>query len=291
MVLSMTGYGFAKRESSLFQVSVEIKSVNHRFAETNIRIPRQFLIFEEKIKKILANYVHRGRLEVFITVDGEGLVERCIQVDWQLMDEVYQALKTAKEKYLLQDDISLQDLFRNEEIMSVVEKRSDHDGLEELLMDAVKIAAEQLKKMRLQEGSELKTAILTYLQQIKESAEELRQLAPQMVEQYRQKIMKRIDEYVSGSVDESRILTEVAIFADKADITEEITRINSHVTQFTETLHHGESIGRKLDFLVQELNREINTIGSKANDSVITQKVVDMKSDLEKIREQVQNIE
>lgn len=288
----MTGYGRARRESSLFQVTVEMKSVNHRFAETNIRIPRQFLIFEDKIKRLVSKYVKRGRLEVFITVEGVGLVKQSIQVDWDLIDKMYHMLANIKEKYSLHDEIKLEQLWKNDETFSIIETEAGNHDLETIMMEAVHTAVLNLKEMRVQEGNELKAAIHEYLNEINHDTDAVLEHAPQVVEHYRQKLQKRMNDLAAGMIDEGRILSEVAIFADKADVSEEITRIKSHLTQFSETLNRDvEPIGRKLDFLVQELNREVNTIGSKANDGLIALKVVEMKSNLEKIREQVQNIE
>lgn len=292
VVLSMTGYGRARCESDLFQITVEMKSVNHRFAEINIRMPRQFLIFEDKIKKIIGSYVQRGRIEVFITVEGEGLVKRSIQIDWDLMDEIFQKLTNVKEKYSLKDEISLGQLWKNDETFTIIEKEAENDELESLLLKAVHTAATNLKNMRIQEGKQLKAVICEFLNEINRDIDIVAEHAPQVIEHYQKKLQKRMNEFSDGIVDENRILAEVAIYADKADITEEITRIKSHLVQFHETLENNrDPIGRKLDFLVQEFNREINTIGSKANDGFIALKVVEMKSNLEKIREQVQNIE
>jgi uncharacterized protein (TIGR00255 family) len=291
MVYSMTGFGRGKKESNHLTVTVEIKSVNHRFCEISVRMPRQLLMFEDKIKKVILQYVKRGRIEVFVNVEGEGLTKKKLQVDWQLLSDYYQNLQDANERFSLQDHVTLLQLFNLEGVTEIVEEETGNEEIEQLLIDATHEAALQLKGMRELEGQALLNDIKDQLSLLSESALKIKMAAPEVVEQYRERMVKRVSEFLQGVIDEARILTEVAIFAEKADINEELKRINSHIEQFTATMHSNVPIGRKLDFLVQELNREINTIGSKANDSRIALHVVEMKSALEKIKEQVQNIE
>ncbi|MBA2874049.1 YicC/YloC family endoribonuclease [Thermaerobacillus caldiproteolyticus] len=291
MVYSMTGFGRSKKANEHMNVTVEMKSVNHRFCEISVRIPRQWLVFEDKIKKVILQYVKRGRVEVFVNVEGEGLIKRKLQVDWQLIDEYYERLQEANERFSLQDRITLGQLFQLEGATEVIEEETGNEEIEQLVIAAAEEAAQQLTEMRRQEGQALLNDIHEQLAMMTQCVRNIRTWAPEVTEQYRERLMKRIDELVQGAVDETRILTEVAIFAEKADINEELKRIDSHLEQFVDTLHKTEPIGRKLDFLVQELNREINTIGSKANDSRIAAQVVEMKSALEKVKEQVQNIE
>ncbi|TWE08885.1 uncharacterized protein (TIGR00255 family) [Neobacillus bataviensis] len=291
MVISMTGFGRGKTESGAFSVNVEIKTVNHRFSEMNIRMPRQLLKIEDKLKKILSQHIRRGRVEVYVSVDGEGIVSRKIQADWKLIEEYFVFINEAKSKYGIEGDITLQDLLNRTELLHIEESEAGNEEIEKLVLTATEEAVLLLKQMRIAEGDELKKDLLAITAQIETNVTELQKFAPLVVQAFKERLTKRMQEFVNGQLDETRILTEVAVFADKADINEEITRLRSHIQQFLQTLNEYEPIGRKLDFLVQEMNREANTIGSKANDSNIAKKVVEIKSLLEKLKEQVQNIE
>ncbi|MFL6556927.1 MAG: YicC/YloC family endoribonuclease [Bacillus sp. (in: firmicutes)] len=291
MVISMTGFGRARAESDFFSVNVEVKTVNHRFCEMNIRMPRQLLKIEDRMKKKLSQHIRRGRVEVYVSLEGEGVVTRKVHIDWKLLDEYYELIKQVRENYQVEGTVTLQDLLSRSELLHIEESEIGNDELEKLVLDATEEAAKVLKQMRLAEGEELKKDLLTILSQLEINVLELQKFAPLVVQSYKERLTKRMEEFISGQLDETRILTEVAVFADKADINEEVTRLKSHMQQFLLTLHSTEPIGRKLDFIVQEMNREANTIGSKANDSNIAKQVVDIKSLLEKLKEQVQNIE
>ncbi|MDM5328000.1 YicC/YloC family endoribonuclease [Neobacillus sp. CF12] len=291
MVISMTGFGRSRIASASFSVNVEVKTVNHRFSEINVRMPRQLLKVEDKIKKKLNEHLRRGRAEVYIMIEGEGAVTRKIQVDWKLLEEYYLFIKQARDKFNIEGTVLLQDLLTRNEFLHIEENEAGNEELEELVLKATEEAVLLCKQMRVIEGEELKKDLLTSLIQLDSKIEELKEFAPLVVSAYKERLIKRIEELVQGQIDETRVLTEVAIFADKIDINEELTRLKSHNQQFMQTLSEMEPIGRKLDFLVQEMNREANTIGSKANDSTITKKVVEIKSLLEKLKEQVQNIE
>lgn len=287
----MTGFGRSRIASASFSVNVEVKTVNHRFSEINVRMPRQLLKVEDKIKKKLNEHLRRGRAEVYIMIEGEGAVTRKIQVDWKLLEEYYLFIKQARDKFNIEGTVLLQDLLTRNEFLHIEENEAGNEELEELVLKATEEAVLLCKQMRVIEGEELKKDLLTSLIQLDSKIEELKEFAPLVVSAYKERLIKRIEELVQGQIDETRVLTEVAIFADKIDINEELTRLKSHNQQFMQTLSEMEPIGRKLDFLVQEMNREANTIGSKANDSTITKKVVEIKSLLEKLKEQVQNIE
>src|SRR4051794_28648130 len=291
MVISMTGFGRSRIVSASFSVNVEVKTVNHRFSEINVRMPRQLLKIEDKIKKKLNEHLRRGRAEVYIMIDGEGAVTRKIQVDWKLLEEYYLFIKQARDRFNIEGKVLLQDLLTRNDFLHIEEIDEGSEELENLVLKATEEAVLLCKQMRVTEGEELRKDLLTSLQQIDTHIDELKEFAPEVVSAYRERLQKRIEEIIQGQLDETRVLTEVAIFADKVDINEELTRLKSHIQQFRQTLNDQEPIGRKLDFLVQEMNREANTIGSKANDSNITKKVVDIKSLLEKLKEQVQNIE
>ncbi|MEH7222502.1 YicC/YloC family endoribonuclease [Bacillus sp. JJ1566] len=291
MIASMTGFGRARKETNAFFVHAELKSVNHRFCEINIRLPRQLLFLEDKIKKVIVEHVKRGRVEVFLTIEGGGLVSKTISIDWDLLDTLVTSTRKIQEKYQLTDQITTGQLLSNENILSIEEKEMENHELESTVLEVIESAALQLRQMREVEGKKLIEDIFLFLGQIEENVHIIKEYAPKVVTHYRDRIEKRIKEYVGNEFDENRILTEVALFAEKADISEELTRLESHISQFRETVKTNEPIGRKLDFIVQEMNRETNTIGSKANDPLIAKHVVEMKSLLEKIKEQVQNIE
>lgn len=287
----MTGFGRSRIASASFSVNVEVKTVNHRFSEVNIRMPRHLLNVEDKIKKKLTEHLRRGRAEVYIMIEGEGAVTRKIQVDWKLLEEYYLFIKQARDKFNIEGNVLLQDLLTRNEFLHIEENEAGNEELESLVLRAAEEAVLLCKQMRITEGEELRKDLLTSLGLLDINIDALKEYAPQVVFLYKERLMKRMEEFVQGQIDETRVLTEVAIFSDKIDINEELTRLKSHIQQFTQTLNELEPIGRKLDFLVQEMNREANTIGSKANDSTITKKVVEIKSLLEKLKEQVQNIE
>jgi uncharacterized protein (TIGR00255 family) len=291
MVKSMTGFGRSQRESNDFSLTVEIKTVNHRFCEYHIRMPRQLLKMEEKIKKQLGEHIQRGRVEVFVTISGNGAIYRRVNIDWPLLEEYYQYILKIKEKYNLKSEITMHELLERQEWLQVEEVESGNEELEKLFSVTVEEAVQQLIAMRGIEGKELEIDIRKQLLILEETIHKVRSYAPLVVRAYQERLTKRLHEFATGILDDQRLLTEVALFADKADINEELTRLHSHIRQFSETLRETEPIGRKLDFLLQEMNREVNTIGSKANDSNIAKEVVEMKSLLEKLKEQIQNIE
>ncbi|AOH54228.1 YicC family protein [Peribacillus muralis] len=291
MVTSMTGYGRDEAGNGQVNVFAEIKTVNHRFCEHTIRMPRQLLVLEEKVKKKANQYIRRGRVEIFITVEGESLVTKKVKVDWDLADQYVGLMTEVKDKYKLESSITLQDILQLESIFMTEEVPAVPRDLEALLLKSVSGALENLKKMRAHEGQELALDMINQLNRFGEVVAGVKNHAPSVVEKYKTRMEIKLAELTDGQIEDSRIVTEAAIFADKCDINEELTRLDSHVQQFSATLSQNEPIGRKLDFLVQEMNREVNTIGSKANDSLITREVVEMKSLLEKLKEQVQNIE
>jgi uncharacterized protein (TIGR00255 family) len=272
-------------------VTVEIKSVNHRFCEFHIRMPNQLLKIEANLKKSLATHIKRGRVEVYVTLDGQAAVNRGVKIDWELLNQYFRYITEVKDKYGLSGEVTLSELVNRPELIQIEEKDTENEFLESLVLKALSLAIDELVQMRISEGKALELDVKGNIERLQARSHKVRHFAPIVVEQFRDRLTKRMDEFVGGQIEETRILTEVAIFADKADINEELTRLDSHIEQFLTILQLTEPIGRKLDFLVQEMNREINTIGSKANDSKIAMEVVEMKSLLEKVKEQVQNIE
>ncbi|WP_050614720.1 YicC/YloC family endoribonuclease [Bacillus testis] len=291
MAVSMTGYGRGTSENEQMKVHVEVKTVNHRFCEYNIRMPRQLLVLEDKIKKHLAAHIKRGRIELFVNVEGDGLIHKQLEVDWPLLQQYMDKMDEIEKLYQIKTDHTPFNLPQLEGVFTIQEKQASNPEIEATILEAVRQATMQLMLMREAEGEALKEDILTQLSKLDESAKRVSVFAPSVIELYRERLQQKMAEWTAGMIDETRLLNEVAIFADKADINEEITRLNSHISQVRLTLESSEAIGRKLDFLVQEMNREINTIGSKANDSRIAIEVVEMKSLLEKMKEQIQNIE
>lgn len=287
----MTGFGRAEATQGSYQILVEMKSVNHRFCEINIRMPKQFLAMEETMKKVVSSYLQRGRIEIFITIEGQDTQDKHLNVDWELLSAYIDSIHKVKDRYQISGSIEINDILKLENVFTIMETQTGMEAIGELLLEQIHSASKQLVAMRSAEGDQLKKDIITHLNFIGTMSEQLAELGPTVVEAYRLRLEKKLKEYLGSQIDEQRILAEAAIFADKADINEELKRINSHLGQFTQSLHSTGPVGRKLDFLVQELNREVNTIGSKANNANIANLVVEMKACLEKIKEQVQNIE
>ncbi|WP_028398956.1 YicC/YloC family endoribonuclease [Ectobacillus panaciterrae] len=291
MISSMTGFGRAKAEQTAFQITVEIRSVNHRFLEMNIRLPRQMMIFEDKIRKFVGEQIHRGRIEMSVLVEGEGLLERKLRVDWDLLAQYAAIMNEAENKLQLQNSTTVQQLLAMPGVTAIEEAENIHAAFESSLYEAVRTAVSALRQMRDKEGEQLHNDVVQRLNGIEECVDAIAPYAPVVVQKYRERLETKLQELYKQELDEQRLLAEVTLFADRCDIHEELVRLKSHLQQFREALLIDEPVGRKLDFIVQEMHREINTIGSKAHDIKISKHVVEMKNNLEKIREQVQNIE
>jgi len=292
MARSMTGFGRGEASGDLGRIVVEIKAVNHRFSEVVFRMPRQFTPLEENARKLILTRVSRGRIDVFVQWEAAAKA-RGVKVDKELALAYYSALKELGHEIGSNSELSLDTLARLPDVLTVAEGEISAEELWPLLEAALAQALESLIAMREREGAALVADLAARTTVLEEFTQTVAQRAPQVVEEYRSKLARRLDELLSpgNSVDPVRLAQEVAIFADRSDITEEIQRLTSHIGQFRQALAEIEAVGRKLDFLVQELGREVNTIGSKANDAFITKQVVAAKGELEKIREQVQNIE
>lgn len=293
MILSMTGYGRESVQTDTFSVTVELKSVNHRYSEISVYLPRPFIVYEEKIRRLLAKSIQRGKVDVYISVEGTGLYNKGLEIDWSLLGDYIKGLREAENRFSLSGELSSADLLRIDDAFSVREKRGGTEDLEDLLLQTVRGALDQLIEMRINEGRHLYGDLQQRLELIKVSVNKLKEAAPKVAAAYRSRLQKRIEAFLEGKVgmDEARMMNEVALFSEKADITEELTRLESHVGQFRKYMESGKAAGKKLNFLQQEMNREINTIGAKGNDFDISVQVVEMKSELEKIKEQIQNIE
>lgn len=293
LVMSMTGYGKGEYENEFYRCKIEIKSVNHRYIDINVRSPRQISYLEEKVKKQVKQALSRGKIEVYIDLDylSGGQVE--VEIDNELASSYYGALQELKVNLNLNDEVSLDNVLNMPDIIRTRRRDVDEDIVWEALENALDKALNEISEMRQNEGQELKDNILFNLTNIGNYINIIEERSPKVVEEYRIKLNERIEGILEDDVqlDNEKLSIEVAFFADKADINEEIVRLKSHIKQLNTILNDGNSIGRKLDFLIQEFNREINTIGSKSSDTIITSYVVELKSEIEKIREQIQNIE
>jgi uncharacterized protein (TIGR00255 family) len=290
----MTGYG--RGEALLYdrRFIVEIKSVNHRYNDITIKIPRAMLMYEDKVKKLLTADIFRGKTDVYVSFESYSAEDVKVKVNEALADSYVQALTSLKERYSVRDEISLGLLARFPDLITVEKNTTsegEHDEIWECLEAAASQALANFVAMRETEGEALKINILEKLDGIEAAIKRVEKRAPLVASDYRQRLLDRLAEIKELDVDESRIITEVAIFADKACIDEEITRMFSHISQMRSILEETTPVGRKLDFLIQEMNREVNTMGSKSNDLEITGIIVDTKSEIEKIREQIQNFE
>lgn len=289
----MTGYGRGESCAEGRRFTVELKSVNNRYCEVILRQPRSLNQVEDKIKRRILEQVTRGRVDAYISVEETGDITPTVKVDKALAVAYHKAMDDLMESLPISGAISVKDLITLPNVISLEQPQEDVELWYPAIEEATDQAINGLSTMRQIEGSRLKKDILQRAHQIREMVlDQVAERAPRVVMEHREKITQRLSEWLeNGTIDEARLAAEVAIFADRADISEEIVRLSSHLEQLDQILDHGGSVGRKLDFLVQEMNREINTIGSKANDLVITNAVVNAKSELEKIREQVQNIE
>lgn len=288
----MTGFGRAKRSFDGFDVTVEIKSVNHRFFEFSSRVPRAYMFLDEKLKSCLQERVARGKVETSVSIEDTSGKSVTLQVNKDYADAYINALRELGKKYRLKDDLKLSSLISNNEIIVPKRTEIDEDKLTNAVIETAKDALDVFVNMRATEGDRLVSDVKSRAKFILEKVAFIEERSPQTVKEYREKIEQKIKELVGDvQIDEQRLLTETAIFADKIAVAEETVRLRSHIKEMLDLFEKGGAIGRKLDFIVQEMNREANTIGSKAGDIAITKTVVDIKAEIEKIREQIQNIE
>ncbi|MBR6767535.1 MAG: YicC family protein [Clostridia bacterium] len=289
-MLSMTGYGRASREIDGRQMTVELKSVNHRFLDLSFRMPRNLMFLEDDIRKALSAKLARGHVDVFLTYRNLRSDARKVTVDRALFDAYAEALEglTGTD---LRDDRSLMAIARMPDVMVTTEADEDQDAVRALLQAVLDEAAEQLIAMRTREGEAMKKDLSFRVDEIERMTGEIEQRYPQTVEEYKNRLRAAVEELVGSNVDENRLLMEVAVMADRSAIAEETVRLRSHIRQLREYFGSSEPIGRRIDFIVQELNREVNTISSKSQDIPITKLAVDAKAEIEKLREQLQNIE
>jgi uncharacterized protein (TIGR00255 family) len=293
MIKSMTGYGRYEGFLNDIKLTVEIRTVNHRFCELSIRLPRQLMLYEDRIKRQIQENVHRGRIDVFISFHSDTLAKRKVKPDLELAEAYLSSIQELKDRLHVEGEFTIRDLITLEDLFRVEEEESDVEQFDVPLLSAVMQATDQLLQMRVEEGKALARDLSHRVSTIRETVQRITEYAPKVKDHYEKRLEVRIKEFLQqrADLDEARLLNEVAVFAEKSNIDEELIRLTSHCDQFTGILALEEPVGRKLDFLIQEMNREVNTIGSKANDIDISQYVVELKSTIEKMKEQVQNIE
>ncbi|MCL2748132.1 MAG: YicC family protein [Oscillospiraceae bacterium] len=289
MIVSMTGYGRAQRTEGTIGITVELRAVNNRYFDCSVRSPRLFAYLEEPVRARVQNTVLRGKVDVYITLELTGEVE--ISLNRPIAEEYIRALRMLSADYGLRDDISVTALARLPDIFTMKKKEADAEELIEEVCAATDEALAVFSSMRAVEGENLARDILASLSRMEELVEKVEERSPQTMEEYRERLLERMKEVLDGvGVEESRILTEAALYADRVSVSEETVRLRSHIEQIRVLLADGGTVGRRLDFLVQECNREANTIGSKTHDTELAIVVVGLKSEIEKIREQAQNI-
>ena len=288
----MTGYGIAKGNSGKLDITVELKSVNNRFLDCSIRLPRVYNVLEDSLKTYIQKYVSRGKVDVYVTIDTSKADDVLITINSSVADAYIAALKSLASQYHIENDVTAVTLSRLPDVLSVSKEEADIDALREDILKILAEAISDFESMRIREGEKLAIDINTRADKIEQLVSAIEKRSPMVVTEYRQRLLTRMQEVLeSTKYDEARILTEAAIFADRIAVNEETVRLRSHISQLRGMIASNEPVGRKMDFLVQEFNREANTIGSKCNDLETSKIVVDLKAEIEKIREQIQNVE
>ena len=293
MAVSMTGFGRGEYKDDNYYFLVELKTINHKYADINIRLPRKISFLEDKARNLIKDHIKRGRVDLYIKLDLLGSEDVNLKFDETLASQYINILTQIKDKFDVIDDISVMNIAKFADVIKTEEKEEDENLLWSMFKIALEESLKNLKEMRNEEGKKLAEDVIMRCNLLKNYIDEIEKYSYNVVIDYKEKLNNRISEILEDSslIDENRLAQEVAIYADKSSITEEIVRFNSHIEQLKNTVIKNDSIGRKIDFLIQEMNRETNTIGSKSSNLNITNLVVEIKSELEKIREQIQNIE
>ncbi len=292
MVLSMTGYGRAEEVRNGRDIAVELRSVNSRYFEYSCRVPRTCAFLEDPLKRLVAEQVHRGKVELSLSIQNVSAADAVVQINWGLAESYCRALSSLAERLDIRNDITVTALTRFPDVLTQSAAPADPDALWADVQAVAGQAVTAFLQMRAAEGEKLRADVEARLLTVEELVRRIEQGSAGRVQAYTQRLYARLQELLADrNIEESRVLTEAALFADKTAIDEETVRLHSHVAQYRQILTLDEPIGRKLDFLTQELNREANTIGSKCQDAALTRLVVELKSEIEKIREQIQNIE
>lgn len=292
MVKSMTGFGRCEISEGDRKMTVEMKSVNHRYLDVAIKMPKKLNFFESAVRSLLKTYIQRGKVDVFITYEDLSEANTTLRYNQALAAEYLKYLNQMAEEFHLEQDVKVSALSRYPEVLVMEEVQEDEEELWKLLEKAVKGACEQFVETRIREGENLKRDLLIKLDELLEHVAYVEERSPQIVAEYREKLTEKVKELLADTqMEESRIAAEVTIYADKICVDEEIVRLKSHIKHTKETLEKEDSVGRKLDFIAQEMNREANTILSKSNDLEVSNHAIELKTGIEKVREQIQNIE
>lgn len=292
MIKSMTGFGRCEVQEKDRKITVEMKSVNHRYLDVNIKMPKKFNFFEAAIRNELKNYIQRGKVDVFISYEDFTESKICVKYNRELAAEYMNYLTRIAEDFSLDNDVRVSNLARFPEILTMEEQTLDEEELWQLLNKGIRGASEGFVDTRIKEGDHLCSDLIEKLDNMLKNVNFITERSPQIIEEYKKKLEEKIRELLEdASIDENRLLMEVTIFADKVCVDEELVRLRSHIETTKDTLLSGGSIGRKLDFIAQEMNREANTILSKSNDLEISNYAIELKTEIEKVREQIQNIE
>jgi len=288
----MTGFGRCEISDENRKIIVEMKAVNHRYCDINIRMPKKLAFFETAMRNLIKKYVQRGKIDVFMTYEDHTEAGICLKYNEDLAKEYYKQLNRMSQQFNIANDIKASSLSGYPEVFSLEEQTINEEELWKLLETALEGACERFVESRITEGEDLKTDMLMKLDSMLEVVSYIEEDSPEIIAKYKEKLQRKVEEMLADhTIDESRLLTEVAIFADRTSIDEEIVRLRSHIQNTKDTLMAGGSVGRKLDFVAQEMNREANTILSKANNLIVSNRAIDLKTNIEKVREQIQNIE
>lgn len=288
----MTGFGRCEIADQTRKITVEMKAVNHRYLDINIKMPKKLLSFESTIRTLLKEYIQRGKVDVFIIYENDTENTVSLKYNQTLAEEYVKYIRQMAEQFSLNDDLQASTLSRYPEVLTMEEQTLDEDTLGIILEKAVRGAAEQLIEVRVKEGTHLKDDLIQKLDEMHTYVTEIEKRSPQILTEYRQKLQDKVNELLADTnIEENRLAAEVTIYADKICTDEETVRLKSHLLATRDTLSLGGSVGRKLDFIAQEMNREANTILSKANDLIVSDIAINLKTNIEKVREQIQNIE
>lgn len=292
MIKSMTGFGRCEISDENRKFTVEMKAVNHRYLDVNMKMPKKLSFFESSIRNVMKNYIQRGKVDVFISYEDYTENNVCVRYNGEVAKEYMNYLNQIAEDFGLENDVRVSSLSRYPEVLTMEEQTIDEEQIWKMLEKAVRGACEQFVETRVTEGENLRSDLLQKLDNMLKHVDFIEERSPQIVSEYRSKLMEKVQEMLGdANIEESRIVTEVTIFADKICVDEEIVRLRSHIEGMKNCLQEGGSIGRKLDFIAQEMNREANTTLSKANDLSLSDTAIDLKTEIEKVREQIQNIE
>ncbi len=288
----MTGFGRCEIADKERKITVEMKAVNHRYLDVNIKMPKKLNFFESSIRTLLKEYIQRGKVDIFITYEDYTENNVILKYNQELAAEYVKYIRQMAEDFSLNNDLQACTLSRYPEVLTMEEQTVDEDALWATLEKAIRGAAEQFVETRIKEGNNLRDDLMQKLDGMIQYVDEIEKRSPEIIAEYRQKLQDKVNELLNDTqIEESRLATEVTLFADKICTDEETVRLKSHILATKETLSQGGSIGRKLDFIAQEMNREANTILSKANDLTVSDIAINLKTDIEKVREQIQNIE